>query len=225
MSASSIAELVPPAGHLELLRQFLRRRAEEQDLLRAYLECSDEAQQAVREMLQVLEEPSTSEEQRQMAISTIANALFRNPPKGEDGMDLAASEGEAAGVEPRRQAILKQMDEEAGFAQRLRKLMDDRRITQEELAERIGVGQPAISNMLNRNCRPQKKTILKLATALNVSPTALWPGVEAQQILAAIDRVQEDQVMSAAEAEALQAALQRPPSRVQVGRLPVRNRR
>ena len=226
MATRMISELVPPQEHLDLLRQFLRRSAEEQAFLRAYLECSDEVQQAIREMLQVLEGPSTSEEQRQMAISTIADALFRNPHKGEYGMDLAASEREAAAVEPRLQAIVKQMDEEeASFAQRLRKLMDDRRITQEELAERIGVGQPAISNMLNRNCRPQKKTIMKLATALNVSPTALWPGVEVQQILAAIDRVQEDQVMSAAEAEALQAALQRPPSRVQVTRLPVRNRR
>ena len=74
-----ISEFVPPAGHLDLLRQFLRRRVEEQEFLRAYLECSDEAQQAVREMLQVLEEPSTSEEQRQMAISTIADALFQEP--------------------------------------------------------------------------------------------------------------------------------------------------
>ncbi len=136
-------------------------------------------------------------------------------------MDSAASEGEAAAVEPRLQAIVKRMDEEEdSFALRLRKLMDDGSITQEELAKRIGVGQPAISNMLNRNCRPQKKTIMKLATALNVSPTVLWPGIEVQQILDAIDRVQDDQVMSAAEAEALQAALNRPPSRIEVTRLP-----
>ncbi len=226
MATGVISEHVPPPEQFDLLRQFLRRSPDEQDFLRAYLECSDEVQQAVCEMLQVLDEPSSSEEQRDMAISTIADALFRNPHQGEYGMDLAASEGEAAAVEPRLQAIVKRMDEEEdSFALRLRKLMDDRRITQEELAERIGVGQPAISNMLKRNCRPQKKTIMKLATALNVSPTALWPGVEVQQILDAIDRVQDDQVMSAAEAEALQAALNRPPSRIEVTRLPVRNRR
>jgi transcriptional regulator with XRE-family HTH domain len=226
MATGVISEHVPPPEQFDLLRQFLRRSPEEQEFLRAYLECSDEVQQAVCEMLQVLDEPSSSEEQRDMAISTIADALFRNPHQGEYGMDLAASEGEAAAVEPRLQAIVKRMDEEEdSFALRLRKLMDDRRITQEELAKRIGVGQPAISNMLNRNCRPQKKTIMKLATALNVSPTVLWPGVEVQQILDAIDRVQDDQVMSAAEAEALQAALNRPPSRIEVTRLPVRNRR
>jgi transcriptional regulator with XRE-family HTH domain len=97
--------------------------------------------------------------------------------------------------------------------------MDDLPITQEEVAERIGVGQPAISKMLNRNRRPQKKTIMKLATALNVSPMVLGPGVEVRQILDAIDRVQDDQVLSATEAAALQAALNRPPSRIEVTRL------
>lgn len=226
MATGVISEHVPPPEQFDLLRQFLRRSPDEQEFLRAYLECSDAVQQAVCEMLQVLDEPSSSEEQRDMAISTIADALFRNPHQGEYGMALATSEGEAAAVEPRLQAIVKRMDDEDdSFALRLRKLMDDGRITQEELAKRIGVGQPAISNMLNRNCRPQKKTIMKLATALNVSPTVLWPGVEVQEILDAIDRVQDDQVMSAAEAEALQAALNRPPSRIEVARLPVRNRR
>ena len=225
MATDVISEHVPPPEQFELLRQFLRRGPEEQKFVRAYLECSDEVQQVVGRMLQVLDDPSSSEEQRNMAISTIADALFRNPHKGEYGMDLAVSEGEAAVVEPRLQAIVKRMDEEEdSFALRLRKLMDDQCITQAELAKRIGVGQPAISNMLNRNCRPQKKTIMKLATALNVSPTDLWPGVEVQQLLDAIDRVQDDQVMSAAEAEALQAALNRPPSRIKVTRLPVRNR-
>ena len=226
MATDVISEHVPPPEQFELLRQFLRRGPEEQGFVRAYLESSNEVQQVVGRMLQVLDDPSSSEEQRNMAISTIADALFRNPHKGEYGMDLAASEGEAAVVEPRLQAIVKRMDEEEdSFALRLRKLMDDQCITQAELAKRIGVGQPAISNMLNRNCRPQKKTIMKLATALNVSPTDLWPGVEVQQLLDAIDRVQDDQVMSAAEAEALQAALNRPPSRIEVTRLPVRNRR
>jgi transcriptional regulator with XRE-family HTH domain len=225
LATTLISEFSAPQEHLDLLRQFLRGAAEEQEFLRAYLECSDEVQQAVRDMFRVLEEPLTSEEQRQMALSTIADALFRNPHKGEYGMDVAESEAEAAAVEPRLQGIVKQMDEEeASFAQRLRKLMEERCITQEELAERIGVGQPAVSNMLNRNCRPQKKTIMKLATALNVSSTVLWPGVEVQRILDAIDRVQEDQVMSATEAEALQAALDRPPSRIEVTRIPVRNR-
>ena len=175
-------------------------------------------------MFRVLDDPQTSKNNGSGA-SDHRRCLFRNPHKGEYGMDLTESEAEASGGRAAARAIVKEMDEEEeSFAQHSQ-ADGQHRITQEQLAERIGVGQPAISNMLNRNCRPQKKTIMKLATALNVSPTVLWPGVEVQQILDAIDRVQEDQVMSAAEAEALQAALKRPPSRIEVTRLPVRNRR
>ena len=51
-------------------------------------------------------------------------------------------------------------------------------MTQEQLAAKIGVGQPAISNMLNRQCRPQRRTVKRLATALDVSPEDLWPGID-----------------------------------------------
>jgi transcriptional regulator with XRE-family HTH domain len=53
--------------------------------------------------------------------------------------------------------------------------MEERGVTQTELAERIGVGQPAISNMLCRQCRPQKRTVEKIAAALEVAPEELWP--------------------------------------------------
>jgi transcriptional regulator with XRE-family HTH domain len=48
-------------------------------------------------------------------------------------------------------------------------------ITQEELAKTVGIGQPAISNMLKRQCRPQKRTVERLAEALKLSPQDLWP--------------------------------------------------
>jgi len=46
-----------------------------------------------------------------------------------------------------------------------------RGLTQAALAERIGVGQPAISMMLSRKCRPQRHTIEKLAAALQMAPS------------------------------------------------------
>jgi transcriptional regulator with XRE-family HTH domain len=49
-------------------------------------------------------------------------------------------------------------------------------MTQEQLAAAIGVGQPAISMMLNRNCRPQARTVKKLADALGVEIEELWLG-------------------------------------------------
>jgi len=57
--------------------------------------------------------------------------------------------------------------------------MARRGMTQEALAAKLGVGQPAISNMLNRQCRPQRRTVLRLAQALGISPEELWPGFQA----------------------------------------------
>ena len=158
--------------------------------------------------------------------STIADALFRDPHKGEYGMDLTESEAEAAAVEPRLERIVKEIDKEEDTFCAASSQADGRTPHHPR-----GVGGTdwcrATGNLeyAEPELSPSEKTIMKLATALNVSPTVLWPGVEVQQILDAMDRVQEDQVMSAAEAEALQAALQRPPSRIEVTRLPLRNRR
>ena len=66
--------------------------------------------------------------------------------------------------------------EEATFAERLAALLEAKDMTQERLAEAIGVGQPAVSMMLNRNCRPQRRTVEKIAKALKVSPEDVWPG-------------------------------------------------
>jgi lambda repressor-like predicted transcriptional regulator len=65
--------------------------------------------------------------------------------------------------------------EEARFAATLRRLMEERQMTQEKLAKITGVSQPAISNMLNRKCRPQRRTISRFAAALDVDPSELWP--------------------------------------------------
>ena len=70
--------------------------------------------------------------------------------------------------------------EEATFAERLREVMKKKAVTQEQLADRIGVGQPAISLMLQRACRPQKRTVFRLAEALGVSPDELWPNIKEQ---------------------------------------------
>ena len=65
--------------------------------------------------------------------------------------------------------------EESFFADRMRELMEVKGTTQAELAAKVGIGQPAISMMLNRACRPQRKTVLRFAEALEVPPEELWP--------------------------------------------------
>ena len=52
-------------------------------------------------------------------------------------------------LDPGAKDVLARMDlEEAAFAMRLRELMDAKGLTQAQLAERVGIGQPAISMML-----------------------------------------------------------------------------
>ena len=88
-------------------------------------------------------------------------------------MDLEEpEEPEPAPDRKARQAMARQ---EAAFPERLRKLMEERNLSQKALPAMIGVGQPAISMMLPRKCRPQRATIAKLAKALGVKANDLWP--------------------------------------------------
>jgi lambda repressor-like predicted transcriptional regulator len=147
-------------------------------LLQAFLECSTELQPHARKMLAVLTSPESEHDDRMLAAMTLADVLL--PNRGDDGhigLDLEESEAIGASHSPEARETLEQMDrEEAVFADRLRDIMERKGVTQVQIAEKLGVGQPAISNMLQRQCRPQRRTVIRLAEALGVSPTDLWPG-------------------------------------------------
>ena len=53
--------------------------------------------------------------------------------------------------------------------------MEVSEMTQAQLAGVVGIGQPAISMMLKRQCRPQQRTVQRLAEALGVAAEKLWP--------------------------------------------------
>lgn len=149
-------------------------------ILQAFIECSTELQQHAKEMLKVLLDPETSEDDRHLAASTVADILFPNMHEGDKmlGMDLQKAE-QLARENPESGPALEEMDrEEATFAERLESIMRDRKITQTELANRIGIGQSAIAMMLKRECRPQKRTVARLAEALSVKPEELWPSFD-----------------------------------------------
>lgn len=192
-------------------------------------ECSDAVQQVVIKMLGVIKKPDTTPAERQRALMTVADALFLNPDEedGGYGQDLATSEPYAAAKVPRlAREVEKMTTQEATFAQRLRELMEAKRISQQELAERARCSQPAISQMLNRACRPQKKTILKLAEALNVQPRDLWPDIEVAEALDAVAGFQQpDYEMTPAEARALADTSARNPPRIGAKSLPTRPRK
>ena len=196
--------------------------------LGALAECSDEIQGVVFQMVSIVENPQASPLERQRALMTIADALFLNPDdEGEYGQDLAASETSAAAVYANLGREVQRMDcQEATFADRLRELMTIKRVTQEELSNRVGCSQPAISQMLNRKCRPQKKTILKLADALQVQPQELWPDIEVAEMLDApvASFEQDEHVMTEAEAKALRDTSTRNAPKIPVQPLPTRRR-
>ncbi len=90
-------------------------------------------------------------------------------------MELTRIQGDTAKghpVESRRPIVSNPLDQlhaqESSFADRLSKLLMEKNITQEELADRIGCTQSAISKMLTRNARPRRTTIFKLSTGRRI---------------------------------------------------------
>jgi transcriptional regulator with XRE-family HTH domain len=200
--------------------------ADRKRFLGALIEYSDEVQRVVISLLNVVKDPRTTPDERKRALMTIADALFPNPCEvdGQYGQDLAASEAHAAArIAPLAREVQKMNAQEETFARRLGELMDAKQISQRELAERVGCSQPAISQMLRRMCRPQKRTILRLAEALNVHPRDLWPDIDVADMLDAVASFQEDNyTMTAAEAEALSGTANKNRPKVRAKSLPAR---
>jgi len=59
-------------------------------VFRAYIECSDAAQEAIRDMVEIVNDPETTTDERDAALLTIAEALFPSP-----GADLEECETHA----------------------------------------------------------------------------------------------------------------------------------
>jgi lambda repressor-like predicted transcriptional regulator len=156
-----------------------RRRASAESFAnifhRAYIEASDEVRHVITSMVLIVNDPTTDADDRESCLNTLSEALFPTSHKGELGIDLEdvrmlPADGTDA------DAVTRQMrDQEATFADNLSRIMHRTGVTQTRLAELTGVGQPAIANMLARNCRPQRRTISKVADALGVPPEDLWP--------------------------------------------------
>jgi len=144
-------------------------------LTNAFQECDETIQDVVMNMVELILDPETRPEERQRASMTAIEALF--PGFAES---LLATEKNYE-TSPSIARIKSRMEEEkTTFSARLTAELQKRDWSQEYLAKITGVGQPAISNMINRNCRPQRRTIIKIAKALNVQPEELWPGFHSQ---------------------------------------------
>lgn len=142
----------------------------------AYMEASDEIQTGIREMVRIVINPESDEDEKDMALFTLAEALFPEYDRGKLGIDLEDAQKAVAEKSDESASALAETDqEEAVFAERLKAKMEEKGFNQSQLAERANIGQPAISMMLKRDCRPQKRTVENLAEALGVLPEELWP--------------------------------------------------
>jgi transcriptional regulator with XRE-family HTH domain len=189
----------------DAFRALLAIRPEQRELIKRFMECSDEVQSVIRSMFAVLEYEHSTHEDKQRALSTIADALCLNPEdqRGIHGVNLTR---------------------QSSFADRLSKLLIEKSITQEELADRIGCTQSAISKMLTRNARPRRTTIFKLAEALKVEPTELWPTLEVAAILDSVADGFEETELTPEQAKSLDTASLRPAAKVNTRELPSRKR-
>lgn len=141
--------------------------------LTAFIECSPAIQHIVVEQSEIIRNPNATQDEKSLATDAMIEALLPGLTADLDSVHrelLLSPDVIAADEEIAR--------EELAFASAVREKMQSLGMTQEALANAIGVGQPAVSNILNRQCRPQRKTVRKIAIALGVSPRALWPGID-----------------------------------------------
>ena len=146
-------------------------------ILHALHECDPKLREVACELFDQLHGEELDAEQVHTTTALIAEILFPNADQdGVPGLDLEEAEKIAPTVDASAGPLLAEMDrQEATFAERLRIAMAEKGCTQAELAAKVGIGQPAISMMLNRVCRPQRKTVQKIAAALAVAEDQLWP--------------------------------------------------
>lgn len=178
-------------------------------MLLAITECGDQIQRVVFSQIEVIEDPQSNEAERERAYTTIRSALEVRPYQETLGFDIEEKEARAAVRDESSAATADKLDsQEADFHRRLKKVLSAKRIPQKELAKRLGMSQPAISQMLSRKCRPQRRTIIRIAKALDVDPRELWPDLEVADILDVSAAVQIDQAMSTEESAAIERAMQ-----------------
>jgi len=142
-------------------------------VLDTFLKMDKGEQQAIKAKVTVAVDPALSAEQRREAEKAILGLLGLANGQKPSARVVKWEER----LSPEQRLLRQQMDQqEAEFANRLSQLMAERQMTQAELAQRLGVGQSAVSMLLSRKCRPQPRTLGKIASALDVSVEELWSG-------------------------------------------------
>ncbi len=146
------------------------------EILAAYLGSPAAVQSVVRDMMEIVRDPDADPVERTMAWTTVIGALRLSRRRPEESVDLGELERiESSASAEARDAIESLDREESHFASRVKALLADRLMTQANLADACGIGPSAISMLLSRQARPQRRTVEKVAKALGVTFADLWP--------------------------------------------------
>ena len=114
----------------------------------AYLHASDEIKEVIESMSTIVNDPAADEDERNAALDTLVEVLF--PPKHAEQLGVDLEELGDGGTADAKEVHAAKARQEAHFADVVQKLMKERSITQKALADKIGIGQPAlISSCIN----------------------------------------------------------------------------
>jgi len=144
-----------------------------------YLQMSETIQAVVRDLVRLFNDPNIGEEERQRVLQALAATLTAaHHERTGNGVGREKSE-----ETPEKERVREELDrEETLFAANLKQRMQERNLIQAELAERVGLSQPAVSMLLARKYRPQRRTVRLIAQILGVEAGTLWPGLSAQPV-------------------------------------------
>src|SRR5687768_13269406 len=98
-------------------------------------ECDPEIQAVVKDMLDVYSAKEATQEEKQLAMHTIIDALFPSL-----GVEFLSAERRAASSKDATDRDSEMNAQEEHFADRVRQLMEQKGINQEQLAIQMGVG-------------------------------------------------------------------------------------
>jgi ribosome-binding protein aMBF1 (putative translation factor) len=113
--------------------------------LREYRSRTPDVQVMMERLATTIADPDVSQAAHADAISSLTNLLFPGSKKGNE------------------------------FAGRVARLLQQKGLRQSELAKMIGVSEPVISRMLSGWLQPRRRTVERIAAALDVRPDELRP--------------------------------------------------
>ena len=137
--------------------------------LRAYLACNFVMKQAVESMIAVIDSPESDEQDKMLAYHTIDGILKMEEHAARDTFLLTDDDPGFGDRETDSQ------EESAAptattFGDRIRKLMEEKGITQAQLAERMGVSQPAVNKLITKTMKPKEETAKRMLDAMKITP-------------------------------------------------------